>query len=67
MHTPVTLARPAKDAWTPVEISTRWLGRISAPTNLIMLRQSGHFPIEDPGLGDLIDTLTGVIHARSKA
>lgn len=62
MQVPVTLAHPAMDGWTPVEISTRWLSRIGAPASLVMLRQSGHFPVEDPGLDDLIDTLTAVIH-----
>lgn len=65
MHTPVTLAHPAQDAWTSVEISTRWLARLSAPANLVLLRQCGHFPIEDPGLGDLVDTLTQVIEGSS--
>lgn len=54
MTTPVTLAHPAKDAWTPVEVSTRWLSRIAAPAELVMLRECGHFPIEDPGLADLV-------------
>ena len=57
MTTPVTLAHPAKDAWTPVEISTRWLSRIAAPAELVMLRECGHFPIEDPGLHDLVGAI----------
>lgn len=62
MQVPVTLAHPALDGWTPVEISVRWLSRISAPAGVVMLRRCGHFPVEDPGLEDLIDTLTAVIH-----
>lgn len=61
MATPVTLAHPAKDAWTPVEISTRWLRRIAAPAELVMLRECGHFPIEDPGLQDLVGAVSRVI------
>lgn len=60
MTTPVTLAHPAKDAWTPVEVSTRWLSRIAAPAELIMLRECGHFPIEDPGLTDLVQAVERV-------
>lgn len=60
MTTPVTLTHPAKDAWTPVKVSMRWLSRIAAPAELIMLRECGHFPIEDPGLEDLIRTVERV-------
>lgn len=65
MRIPVILAHPAQDAWTPVEISTRWLRRIAAPADLVMLRQCGHFPIEDPGLTDLVDAVERVArHAQ---
>lgn len=61
MLTPVTLAHPAKDAWTPLEISTRWLRRVAAPAEVAVLRECGHFPVEDPGLGDLVDAVTRVL------
>ena len=68
MQTAVTLAHPAKDAWTPVELSTRWLSRIAAPAELVMLRECGHFPIEDPGLADLVNAVERVsrraLHAK---
>ena len=60
MRTPVVLSHPAEDAWTPAEVSIRWLNRIAAPTKLVMLRECGHFPIEEPGLTDFIGTLTRV-------
>lgn len=60
MLTPVMLAHPAADAWTPVDLSTRWLSRITAPAELVMLRQCGHFPIEDPGLSDLVKAVERV-------
>ncbi|WNB84300.1 alpha/beta hydrolase [Cellulomonas sp. ATA003] len=66
MRTPVTLAHPAKDAWTPVEISIRWLSRLGAPGDLIMLRECGHFPIEEPGLTDLIHTIDRTV-ARTQS
>ncbi|MGO1545135.1 MAG: hypothetical protein ACTHXA_12440 [Gulosibacter sp.] len=53
-RTPVALLHPAEDAWTPPSLSTRFLERIGAPTELIMLRECGHFPVEEPGLGELI-------------
>lgn len=63
MRTPVTLAHPTHDAWTPVEISARWLRRVAAPADLVMLRQCGHFPIEDPGLSDLVQAVERVARA----
>jgi Lysophospholipase len=52
--TPLTLLHPSRDAWTPVELSVRILSRAAAPTKLVMLRECGHFPIEEPGLTDLV-------------
>ena len=66
MTTPVILAHRAKDAWTPVEISTRWLRRIAAPAELVMLRECGHFPIEDPGLQDLVGAIGRVTRQVQK-
>lgn len=57
MRTPVTLTHPAMDSWTPAEVSVRWLRRIAAPAELVMLRECGHFPIEEPGLTELIRTV----------
>lgn len=54
MKTPVTLVHPSKDAWTPVELSTRFFRRIASPGKVVMLRECGHFPIEEPGISDLL-------------
>ncbi|MQS08649.1 alpha/beta fold hydrolase [Streptomyces alkaliphilus] len=66
MRTPLTLAHPARDAWTPMGISTRWLHRIAAPVELVPLRECGHFPVEEPGLTDLIHTVEKVIARSAK-
>lgn len=58
---PVTLAHPAQDAWTPVEVSTRWLRRVAAPADLVVLRECGHFPVEEPGLTDLVSAVLRVV------
>lgn len=58
--TPVTLLHPAEDAWTPVELSVRTVRRLAGPGRVVMLRGCGHFPVEEPGLGDLIDEATQV-------
>lgn len=55
--TPVTLVHPTHDAWTPAALSLRILERIAAPTRVLMLRECGHFPIEEPGITDLLDAV----------
>lgn len=57
MNTPVALVHPSKDAWTPVELSTRSFRRIASPGNVVMLRHCGHFPIEEPGISDLVSEI----------
>lgn len=55
--TPLSLLHPEKDNWTPVELSARVLARAAGPTELVLLRECGHFPIEEPGLSDLLDAV----------
>ena len=64
---PVTLVAPAADEWTPPELSIRFLQRISSPTDLVMLENCGHFPIEEPGVGQLKKTLIQVAHSVAPA
>lgn len=58
---PVTLVHPAADRWTPPQLSRRFLDRISAPTQSFLLENCGHFPIEEPGLTQLIAAVRSVI------
>ena len=59
-RTPVTLLHPGRDAWTPVELSTRVLSRAAGPADLVILRECGHFPVEDPGITELVDAVAGL-------
>lgn len=54
---PITLLHPGRDAWTPVELSVRVLSRAAGPAGSVMLRECGHFPIEEPGISDLISAV----------
>lgn len=58
---PVTLVAPAADKWTQPELSVGFLQRISAPTTLVMLENCGHFPIEEPGLARLRETMLATV------
>ena len=53
-RTPVTLLHPGRDAWTPIGLSARVLSRAAGPAELVVLRECGHFPVEDPGVTDLV-------------
>lgn len=54
MEKPVALVHPNRDTWTPVKLSERFVRRIATPGRIVMLRECGHFPIEEPGISDLI-------------
>ena len=43
-----------------MELSIRFLQRISAPTSLVRLENCGHYPIEEPGLGQLREAMLTV-------
>ena len=60
VRTPVVLLHPAEDQWTPAELSVRVLRRLGSPGRLVMLRECGHFPVEEPGLTELITSVLGV-------
>ena len=36
------------------------LSRAAGPAELVVLRECGHFPIEDPGITDLVDVVAGL-------
>lgn len=54
---PVTLMHPERDEWTPVSLSSWTLAALPGPTASITLRECGHFPMEEPGVQQLIDEL----------
>lgn len=58
MRTPITLLHPGMDAWTPVALSMRVFRRLASPGRVVMLRECGHFPVEEPGISDLISSVS---------
>ena len=57
---PVTLLHPGADQWTPPELSARFLARIPGPTTTVLLEGCGHFPVEEPGIGQMAQALRGI-------
>jgi alpha-beta hydrolase superfamily lysophospholipase len=54
---PVWLVHPGADRWTPLPLSQVFFDRIAAPKTLVILDNAGHYPIETPGIHQLIHML----------
>jgi alpha-beta hydrolase superfamily lysophospholipase len=72
---PILLTQPAEDRWTPLHLSELFLGRIKqVPVKTVMLEGAGHYPLEQPGLSQMVDaidsfyrTVTGAYSATTGA
>ncbi|MDO5619325.1 alpha/beta fold hydrolase [Kocuria sp.] len=51
----VHLVHPQNDDWTPIALSQATLNQLPGPTQVTVLRNCGHFPLEEPGLSDLMN------------
>jgi alpha-beta hydrolase superfamily lysophospholipase len=52
---PILLTQPAQDHWTPLHLSELFLRRIKqVPVKTVMLENAGHYPIEQPGLQQMV-------------
>jgi len=58
---PVLLAHPGDDRWTPTELSMRFFNTLPGQKRLVVLDKCGHFPIEEPGLMQLETTVQGFV------
>jgi alpha-beta hydrolase superfamily lysophospholipase len=55
---PVLLTQPAEDRWSPRHLSTPVLSKISkVPVREVSLVNAGHYPLEDPGLQQMVDSI----------
>ena len=57
------LAHPGADRWSPVELSMRFFDRIAAPNQLVLLDDAGHFPVESPGIHQLVEVIRSFAQA----
>jgi alpha-beta hydrolase superfamily lysophospholipase len=52
---PILLTQPARDQWTPLHLSRPFLDRIRhVPVKVTMLENAGHYPLEQPGLNQMV-------------
>lgn len=55
---PLLLAHPGADLWTPTELSMGFYERIThADKEMVILDNAGHFPLEEPGLAQLMEAV----------
>lgn len=55
---PVLLTQPAADRWTPLHLSELFLARIRrVPVKVVMLDNAGHYPLEQPGLAQMVEAI----------
>ena len=65
---PVLLTQPAADRWTPLALSEPFLERISkVPVTTVLLEKAGHYPLEQPGLDHLVESVAAFCSAQAEA
>jgi alpha-beta hydrolase superfamily lysophospholipase len=64
---PVLLTHPAEDRWTHVSVSRPFFERLRVPKRLVLLENAGHFPVEEPGVGQLRQALLDFLSERGLA
>ncbi|MFF4569493.1 alpha/beta hydrolase [Streptomyces sp. NPDC001410] len=64
---PVLLTQPAEDRWTPPHPSVPVLSRITkVPVDTVMLDNAGHYPLEEPGLGQMQDAIADFVTKHTR-
>jgi pimeloyl-ACP methyl ester carboxylesterase len=59
---PILLTQPAQDRWSPLHLSEPFLKRIKkVKTQIVMLENAGHYPIEQPGLYQMQEAIAAFI------
>lgn len=66
VHAPrVILVHPGADRWTPPSLSRRTLARMCADHEVILLENCSHFPLEEPGLSQMVTIVEEVLASSS--
>ncbi|NNJ84530.1 MAG: alpha/beta fold hydrolase [Gammaproteobacteria bacterium] len=61
---PILLTQPAADTWTPLALSEIFLNRIGhVATTLVMLENASHYPMEEPGLTQMVEAIDSFIQS----
>ena len=64
---PLTVLHPERDDWTPARLTKRYLEKVerdsSTEVKVTLLPECGHFPIEEPGVTMLVDSLEAILRS----
>lgn len=61
---PILLAQPAEDRWTPIALSELTLRKVTrAPVTRVMLAEAGHYPLEQPGLTQMVEAIVEFVES----
>jgi alpha-beta hydrolase superfamily lysophospholipase len=60
---PILLAQPADDHWTPLEASQKFMDSLKVRKEIVMLENAGHYPLENPGLKQLKESMVKFIES----
>jgi len=64
---PILLTQPEKDRWTPLALSELFLQRIQhVPVKTVILKNAGHYPLEQPGLNQMVNAIDAFYKANAK-
>ncbi len=58
---PVLMVHPGNDLWTPVKISEIFFNKIASNKQKVILKNAGHFPVEEPGLTEMENAISDFI------
>jgi alpha-beta hydrolase superfamily lysophospholipase len=62
---PILLTQPGEDRWTPMHLSELFLSRIGrVPVSTVILEGASHYPIEEPGLDQMVDAIEAFIREQ---
>lgn len=62
---PVLLTQPAADRWTPLRLSEPFLLQLTVPVTRVMLENTGHYPLEQPGLDQMVEAVAKFCRDRA--
>ncbi|WP_433662570.1 alpha/beta hydrolase [Nocardia sp. CA-128927] len=64
---PILLTQPTADRWSPLHLSTLFLDRVTrVDKTVVSLDGAGHYPLEEPGLRQLLDAVADFAEAVSQ-
>ncbi|KAJ4263507.1 hypothetical protein NW762_006326 [Fusarium torreyae] len=59
---PILLTQPGQDRWTPLWVAEAFLNDVKkVPVKTVHLENAGHYPLEDPGLQQMVEAIVAFL------